>query len=190
MKRATLDFVAGLMGTVAILVVVSFLPSAALAQSSRPLSPGSAVNADKSSRNEPDPMASFEEEMLAKRAIKFAEKQYQENLDKARELSELGTEISKSFKQNKRLDREDIKRLDKIEKLTKGIRNAAGGSEDETNIDKPPMALGPAIKTLAELAESLKAKVEKTPRQVVSASVIDQANVLLELIRIIRGLPN
>jgi hypothetical protein len=41
---------------------------------------------------------------------------------------------------------------------------------------------------LGEFSESLKVKVEKTPKHVVSAAVIDEANVLLEVIRIIRVL--
>jgi len=45
------------------------------------------------------------------------------------------------------------------------------------------------MEMLSDLSHSLKEKVEKTPKHVISAVVIDEANVLLELIRIIHTLP-
>ncbi len=135
------------------------------------------------------PLSTIEEEMRAKRAIKEADRQYQENLERARDLSTLGTTIVSSFKQKQRLDGHDYKQLEKVEKLAKGIRRAAGGSEDETELEKPPRDLSSAIEMLDTLSQSLKAKVEKTPKHVISACVIDEANVLLELLRILRTLP-
>lgn len=132
---------------------------------------------------------SIEEEMKAKRAIKFAEKEYQENLDRARDLSTLGAAIVTSFEEKHALDREDIKKLDKAEKLARKIRSAAGGSEDDTKMEKPPTDMASAVAMLGDLSHSLKEKVEKTPKHVISAAVIDEANVLLELIRIVRALP-
>ena len=136
-----------------------------------------------------EPFTAVEEEMKAKRAIKYAEKEYQENLDRARDLSSLGASIVTSFKEKNRLNQEDIKKLEKVEKLAKGIRRAAGGSEDDIEMEKPPKDLAAAIEMLSDLSQSLKVKVEKTPRHVISAAVIDEANVLLELIRIVRSLP-
>jgi hypothetical protein len=42
---------------------------------------------------------------------------------------------------------------------------------------------------LTDLSKSLKEKVEKTPKYVISTAVIDEANVLLEVIRIVRTFP-
>jgi hypothetical protein len=39
---------------------------------------------------------------------------------------------------------------------------------------------------VAKVSNSLNEKVQETPRQVVSTSIINKANVLLELIRIVR----
>jgi hypothetical protein len=147
------------------------------------------VSVDPHARDREDPFETMAEEMKAKRAIKEADKQYQENLDRARDLSELGTSIVSSFKQKNWLDEHDLKKLEKVEKLAKGIRNAAGGSEDEVAMDKPPKDLACAVELLGTLSQSLKAKVEKTPKHVISAAVIDEANALLELIRILRTLP-
>ena len=129
--------------------------------------------------------------MRAKRAIKVAEKEYQQNVDRARDLSVLGESVNTSFKQKTYLGRDDIKKLEKAEKLAKAIRNAAGGSEDDNEMEQPPKDLACALSMFAEVAESLKKNVEKTPKHVVSTTVIDEANVLLELTRIVRTLvPN
>jgi nitric oxide reductase activation protein len=136
-----------------------------------------------------EPLTVVEEEMRAKRAIKEADREYQENLDRARDLSSLGSAIVTSFKQKNGLDPDDIKKLDKVEKLAKGIRRAAGGSEDKVEMEQPPKDLTSAMEMLSDLSQSLKEKVEKTPKHVISACVIDEANVLLELIRVLRTLP-
>jgi hypothetical protein len=147
-------------------------------------------SAERDRDDDKEPVTPVEEELKAKRAIKFADKEYQENLDRARNLSSLSTAIATSYKQKSRLDPEDIKKLEKIEKLAKGIRSAAGGSEDDFQMEKPPKDLPAAVEMLTDLSESLKARVEKTPKHVISAAVIDQANVLLELVRIVRTLPS
>lgn len=153
-------------------------------QNQKPVS----IEPDKSDDSK-EPFTAIEEEMKAKRAIKYAEKEYQENLDRARDLSSVGASIVTSFKQKHGLDQEDIKRLEKVEKLAKGIRRAAGGSDDDFQMEKPPRDLAAAIEMLSDLSQSLRVKVEKTPKHVISAAVIDEANVLLELIRIVRTLP-
>jgi hypothetical protein len=123
---------------------------------------------------------------MAKRAIKFAEKEYRENIDRAHELADLGLQLGDSFKKNQQLDREDLKRLDRLEKLTKAIRNAAGGSASEKDSDEHPVDLRVNIKKMLNVVESLAHRVEKIPRHVISAAVIDEANVLLELIHLVR----
>jgi hypothetical protein len=132
------------------------------------------------------PFTTLEEEMRAKREIHSAEKAHKENLSRARDLAALGVDLSTNFKLKSHLDREDFKKLEKAEKLTKNIRDAFGGSTDEVLIEKPPANLGEAMTQLAQLTDQLKERVEKTPKRVISAAVIDEANVLLELIRIVR----
>jgi hypothetical protein len=158
-------------------------------QTTKPPNPNDSVSADKASAAEEGQSPnSFEEEMRAKRAIKFAEKEHRENLDRVRQASDLAKELLSVFKRKNSLDSEDTKKLDRLEKLTKRVRSEAGGSEDECKLDKPPPDLASAVARLADASESLRSKVEKTPRQVVSTSVIDEANVLLQLISIVRNL--
>jgi hypothetical protein len=149
-----------------------------------------APSADGQRRDRDDPLETIEAEMLAKRAIKEEERQYRENLERARDLCALGTTIVNSFKKKSWLDEGDLKKLEKVEKLAKGIRHAAGGSEDEVEMENPPRDIASAMEMLETLSQSLKTNVEKTPKHVISAAVIDKANVLLELIRILRTLPS
>jgi hypothetical protein len=133
-------------------------------------------------------LSSMEEEMRAKREIEAANKAHKENLNRARNLVSLSESLVKIFEEKKQLDRDELKKLEKAEKLVKGIREAAGGSDQEVELKDPPGNLGAALCKLSELSESLKSRVEKTPKRVVSAAIIDEANVLLELIRVVRTL--
>jgi vacuolar-type H+-ATPase subunit H len=145
------------------------------------------MTADKGSPSDDGPpLTTFEEEMRAKRLIRTAEKEHKQNLERAREISQLAKELQQTFKTLSSLDRESLKRLERIEKLTKKIRGEAGGEANEVQIVNRPSDRVGAITQIAEAAESLSQGVQNTPRRVVSAAVIDGANVLLELIAIFR----
>ncbi len=133
------------------------------------------------------PLTTFEEEMRAKHAIKLAEKEHKENLDRAREIAQLGKELQESLRGKTTLDRNSIKKIERLEKLTKKIRGEAGGEEEEVDIIDRPADISAAATKIAETSEALSKNVQNTPRQVVSASVIGEANVLLELIRMLRA---
>jgi predicted transcriptional regulator len=172
-----------------VVLMATFAIAVAAPQNGQEQKSPASVDQDGTGRDASRPFTELEEEMRAKRAIKFADKEYQENLERARDLSSLSASIVASFKQKHELDQENLKKLEKVEKLAKSIRSAAGGSEDEVEMKKPPTNLRAAVDMLDDLSKSLKDKVEKTPKHVISAAVIDEANVLLELIRIVRTLP-
>ena len=132
------------------------------------------------------PLTTFEEELRAKRAIKLAEKDHEENLKRAREIAEIGKELN-DVKDKSVLDRDSLKKVERLEKLTKKVRGEAGGDDEEVEIPNRPADLPATLAQIAEASESLSKKVIDTPRQVVSASVIGKANVLLELIKMVRG---
>lgn len=146
------------------------------------------VSADKSSPNDDrTPLTTFEAEWRAKRAIRIAEKEHEENLKRATELGQLGQDLKATVKTRTILEREDTKKIDRLEKLAKKIRGEAGGEDDDVQIVNAPSDVPSAINQIADAAELLSKDVQKTPRQVVSASVIDRANVLLQLVKILRG---
>lgn len=192
MRRSNFEILDALLSPaviVAAFLVLSYSASA-VAQTSRGSNPSDPVSADKGLLNGEDnrSVGSIEEEMRAKRAIKYAEKEHQENVDRAHEISSLGLQLQEDFKRKKTIDREGAKKLERLEKLTKKLRSEAGGAEVDFKMQGPPTDLADAVGKLAQVANSLADKVEKTPRQVVSAGVIDDANVLLELIGIVRTL--
>ena len=133
------------------------------------------------------PLTTFEEELRAKRAIKMAEKDHQDNLKRAREIAQLGKELNDNLKDKSIIDRDAMKKVERLEKLTKKVRGEAGGEDEEVEIPNRPAGLPATIAQIAEASESLSKQVQDTPRQVISASMIDQANVLLELIKMVRN---
>jgi hypothetical protein len=133
------------------------------------------------------PLTTFEEEIRAKREIKIAEKDHEENLNRAREIGQIGKELKDGFKDQSTLDHDCFKKIERLEKLTKKVRSEAGGEDEEMTITPRPTDLPSAIKQIAEASETLSKDVQNTPRRVVSTTVIGNANVLLELIKIARG---
>jgi ribosome-binding protein aMBF1 (putative translation factor) len=171
------------------LTLITCALSIARAQSQTPAkNPNDSVGADKgASRSKSDTMTgSPEQEMLARQNIKAAEKDYQENVERAREAAQLSTEIRDAFLHNKALNRTEQKKLERLEKITRKIRNEAGGSDGEVTLENQPTQIEPALTRLTEISDKLRKGVEKTPRQVISASVIERANEVLEIIRVIR----
>ncbi|HUQ30832.1 MAG TPA: hypothetical protein VM095_01875, partial [Pyrinomonadaceae bacterium] len=146
------------------------------------------IGAEKNSRNRDSGIlvGTPEEEMLARRDVRAAEKDHQENLERAREAAQLSTEIRDSFLHNKAFSRVEEKKLERLEKLTRKIRSEAGGSDGEVTLDDVPTQMEPAVTRLAEISDKMRKVVEKTPRQVISAAAIERANELLEIIRYIR----
>jgi uncharacterized protein YhaN len=163
--------------------------SVAHAQSPSPTpTPDDDIGVDKGARRSKSQTitGSPEEEMVARRDIKAAEKDYQENVERAHEAAQLSTEIRDAFLRNKAFGRTEQKKLDRLEKITRKIRNEAGGSDAELTIENSPTQIESALVRLAEISDKLRKGVEETPRQVVSASVIGSANEALEVIRVIR----
>jgi hypothetical protein len=137
-------------------------------------------------KSDPPDFGSPESEMRARLILKAEKKQYDENVARARDAAQLATELVDDYEAKKVFNSEDGKKLERLEKLTKRIRNEAGGSETDPDGKDIPEAMEAAVKRLAEWTDDLRKLVEKTPRHVISASVIDQANKLLGLIGHVR----
>jgi hypothetical protein len=142
---------------------------------------------DGRAKSDDTPLSTYEEEMRAKREIKLAEKDHEENLKRAREIAEIGKELKISLKDKSTVDRDCLKKIERLEKLTKKVRGEAGGEDEEITIPNRPSDLDSAITQIAEASENLSKRVQETPRRVVSAAVISNANVLLELIKMARA---
>ena len=166
-------------------VVMLFLLVSVSAQGQSSIVPQDPGKPDKSEKPE---FGSHESEMRARLILKEEKKRYDEHLDRAREVSQLATQLSESYQSHQTFIGEDNKKLERLEKLTKRIRNEAGGSESDADVKDIPHNMANAMKRTAEMAEDLRKLVEKTPRHVISAAVIDQANKLLGVIQYVRNL--
>jgi hypothetical protein len=127
-----------------------------------------------------------EEEMLRRAEIRREEETHKDMVERADEAAQLGDELLASYKRNSSLTRDDLKRLERLEKLARKIRGGAGGSDDEEKLSDPPVRVEGAVTRLAKLTGELKESVSKTSRLVISANVIRRSNEMIELIRHIR----
>jgi hypothetical protein len=169
-----------------------FLSSSTQSQVKPSPSPPSPPGSEPSSTNPEKPDSPFgdfgspESEMRARQALKAEKKQYDENVARAREASELASQLVKAYEAKRAFNSQDDKKFERLEKLTKRIRSEAGGSETEPDVKDIPGVMDAAVRQVAELTDDLRKLVEKTPRHVISASVIDQANKLLGLLQHVR----
>jgi len=158
---------------------------AASAQSSGLPSPN--IQEPSNSNSEKPEFGSHEGEMRARMILKEEKKRYDEHLERAREVSQLAAQLSETYKAKQAFGSEDSKKLDRLEKLTRRIRNEAGGSETGPDVKNIPADMASAVKRVAEMADDLRKLVEKTPRHVISAAVIDHANTLIGVIQYVRN---
>ncbi|HYE15232.1 MAG TPA: hypothetical protein VD968_12370 [Pyrinomonadaceae bacterium] len=175
----------------ALLVPVSLFmlaaPAAAQAQHPQPPAAADASLPKPPGQKQRSPMlGSPEEEIISRAEIRHAEESYKEMVERADEAEALGAQIRSSFEKMQSLSREDLKKLERMEKLARKIRGGAGGSDSEEGLKDPPSKLESAVSRLAELSGVLKRSVQKTSRLVISAAVIESSNEMIELIRHIR----
>ena len=132
-------------------------------------------------------IGSHEREMRAKLALR-AEKSFTTKTWRARKrLRRLLPNYSTRITRRNPSAPKTSKKLERIEKLTRRIRNEAGGTDTDIEIEVSPV-IETAMKSVADMAEELRKEVEKTPRHVISTTVIDQANKLIGLIQHVRDL--
>jgi HPt (histidine-containing phosphotransfer) domain-containing protein len=134
-----------------------------------------------------DDMGKPTEEIIKRAEIRHEEETHKEMVDRAGEAAQIGGEILSDYKKNSALSGEDLKKLDRLDKLAHKIRGSAGASEDVA-LEDPPSQLEDAVKRLADASDLLNKSVQKTSRLVISAAVIDRSNELIGLIKRIRNI--
>ncbi|MBK6796625.1 MAG: hypothetical protein IPG76_07485 [Acidobacteria bacterium] len=123
--------------------------------------------------------------------IKREENEHRKLIERAAEIKDnveaLLSESSESGLQ--RTNRIYDKRLKDIEKYSRQIRSESGGAGDE-ELEEKPGSLDEALKRLKTASEKLNESIARTSRRVVSVAVINDANEVIQLVRIIRGYLN
>lgn len=185
---------AGRVGSFFILIGLLFSAhSTAQAQSnSQPMPlPSESIDVQRPRPSDGKPaLGSIDEEMRAKQNLKMLDNEYKETIQRAREAAELSAQLRDEIKAGRTFGKDETKKLERLEKLAKKIRDESGGSDsdEESLLKNPPGKLDSALSRLADVAESLYKTLQKTPRHVISATIIENANVLLKLAKLTRGL--
>jgi hypothetical protein len=175
---------------VAAIFALALVPMTARAQSSprTPIAPPPPPPPVKTQDDDNDvDFGSRETDARTRLILKAEKKAYEEHVARAKEASDIATALKTSYAVANAFNAADQKKLERLEKLTKRIRNEVGGSEMDANPKDIPNTVGDAVNALADMARELYDEVEKTPRRVVSASLIEQANKLLAVIQFVRG---
>jgi hypothetical protein len=186
-QRNYMTHLSGLTCTVAFVAVLLLLGSFPAYSQTRPPSPPDTKPPSSDKDDLGSDIGSHEREMRARLALRAEKKLYDENLARARETSEIASQLLDAYQARKSFNSEDRKKLERMEKLARRIRNEAGGTETDIEIEVSPV-METAMRSVAEMAEDLRKEVEKTPRHVISTTVIDQANKLIGLIQHVRDL--
>lgn len=133
------------------------------------------------------------QETLAKQRIEREKKDYEDLLKRSEEAVKLSEDLEKSFSNSNQLSSEDIKKLERLEKLVKKIRGELGGDDDEeqlNNTDKDQTeensTMVNAFKTLQTNSVRLFDEIKKSTRYSVSVLAIQTSNALLKLVKFIR----
>jgi hypothetical protein len=138
-------------------------------------------------RNDAIDFATRETDARTRLILKKEKKEYEEHVERAKEARDLAAELRKTYETAHGFNAADYKKLERLEKLTRRIRNEVGGSQTDADPKDLPKTIDEAVPLLADMANELCDEVEKTPRRVVSTSIIDQANKLVALIQYVRG---
>lgn len=147
-----------------------------------------AVNAqsDASGRNqnEKEEMPKGIQESLAKQRIERDKKDFAELLSRSEEALKISGELEKSYVQNNSFSSEDQKKLDRLEKVVKKIRNEIGGDDDDE--EETPSSMLLALKNLQSNTLQLVEELKKTSRYSISVVAVESTNALLGLVKFLR----
>jgi hypothetical protein len=126
---------------------------------------------------------------LKRMQIKREESEHKKLLEKGEQIK-LEAENLAKVAVGGHLPRAVEKKLREIEKSARNIRSDFGGAGDDNALESLPNNLDDALKQLNEASERLNKHLSKTSRRVVSITVIEVANEIAQLVKILRGYLN
>jgi len=136
----------------------------------------------------PDPEAQNETmlDTLKRMQIKREENEHKKILEKGEQIKLDAENLAKEAGGG-RLPREGEKKLREIDKAARQIRSEFGGAGDDNALDPFPTNLDDALKQLSDASERLNKDLSKTSRRVISVSVVEVANEISQLVKVLRG---
>jgi hypothetical protein len=123
---------------------------------------------------------------LKRMQIKREEEEHKKVLDKGARIERDAESLAKEAV-NGHIPRTGEKTLRDIEKAARQIRSEFGGGGDDTPLDPMPASLDDALKRLDDASERLNKHLSKTSRRVISVSVVEVANEVTQLVKVLRG---
>lgn len=125
-------------------------------------------------------------ENLAKQRIKQEEKDFQELISRSEEVVKLCEELHESYEVNKQLSSEDSKKLEKLEKMMKKIRQDLGAAEDKDTAKDDTSTLSLTLASIKDKAEDLVSELKKTGRFAISVGAVESSNMIFRLVKFLR----
>ncbi len=143
---------------------------------------------DASGRSKDDDVPKGIKETLVRNRIERDKKDFAELLARGDEAAKLGEEVDKSFVQNKQLTAEDRKKLERLEKLSKKIREELGasGGVDSDDDNVKVSSTSEAVDKLKTFSANLAEELKKTTRYTISAVAVQSSNAVLRIVRFIK----
>ncbi len=123
---------------------------------------------------------------LKRMQIKREEEEHKKILERGAQIERDAESLAKEAVDG-HLPRLGEKKLREIEKAARRIRSEFGGGDDDAPLDPAPANLGEALKRLDDASQRLNKELGKTSRRVISVSVIEAANEVTQLVKILRG---
>ena len=125
------------------------------------------------------------QESLAKQRIEREKKDFAELLARSEEALKISGDLEKSYALNNSFSGDDQKKLERLEKVVKKIRNEIGGDTDDAAEDKP-LSMLDALKSLQNTTSNLVEELKKTTRYSISVIAVESTSTLLSLVRFLR----
>src|SRR5262249_42414721 len=123
---------------------------------------------------------------LKRMQIKREEDEHKKILDKGAQIERDAESLAKEAV-NGHLPRAGEKKLREIDKAARPIRPDSGGPDAAPLSGPAPASLDDALKRLDDASERLNKHLSKTSRRVISVSVVEVANEVTQLVKILRG---
>lgn len=125
-------------------------------------------------------------ENLAKLRIEQEKKDFEELVQRTEEALELSKQLGDSTNQSQLSDA-DLKKLQRLEKLVKKIRNELGADDYDEEADETfPQTVTSAIAKLRSAASSLFDEIKSSTRYSISVAAVESSNMIMRLLKFIK----
>ena len=128
-------------------------------------------------------------ETMAKHRLKAEEEEYKELIKKSEEAAKISEELTASYESAKQFSSDDVKKIDRLEKVVKKIRQDLGAEDDkESDETEKPSTLMTTLNNIKDKTSDLLKELKNTTRHGVSVFAIESSNALLKLVRFVKFL--